>query len=293
MNNFKKQSYLFIAVLVGLCVSVSGCGKSKASDQIVASIGNVRLTVGDFVERIANLPAKYRDFVMKRKSEFLDEIVNDTLLYQEAVRKGLDKDKEVQKVMEEARKKILIARLLKDEVDKGIEVSEADIQQYYTDHEDKYMTPEVMRVSHILVPTREEAERLSAELAKGAAFEDLARARSMDPTAQRGGDIGYFPKGQLMPEFEAACQALEVGQVSGVVKTQLGYHLIKLTDRREPQLRPLDQVRENIRAELRTVKRQQIFNELVERLRQKTPVKVNEEALAKAVEEGTAAEVKK
>lgn len=293
MNTPKKQLCYIVMALIGISVSVAGCGKTKAEDQIVASIGNIRLTVGDFIERIANLPVKYRDFVRKRKEEFLDEIVNDTLLYQEAVRKGLDKDKEVRKVVEEARKKILIARLLKDQVDKGIEVSEADIQQYYKDHEDKFMTPEVMRVSHILVPTREEAERLSAELAKGAAFEDLARARSMDPTAQRGGDIGYFPKGQLMPEFEAACQALEVGQASEVVKTQLGYHLIKLTDRRAPQLKPLEQVRDAIRAELRTVKRQQIFNELVEKLRQKTQVKVNEEALTKAVEEGTAGEAKK
>ncbi len=260
-------------------LALSGCGKPSGKSVVVATVGNMKMTVSDFYERISHLPERYQEIVKRRKGEYLQEWINDTLLYQEALRKNVHKGKDVQKVIEEARKKILIARLLKDEVDDAIDITEDDIREFYRKNRARYITPEIMRVSHILVPSREESENILEELAGGARFEDLARARSVDPTAQRGGDIGYFPKGQLMPEFEAGCARLDVGGISGVVKTKLGYHVIMLTDRRQPKPRPIKDVDEDIRSRLRTVKRQKIFNELLRRLREETDVEVNEEAL--------------
>lgn len=289
MKNKRISFYIAVFCVAALVVPSAGCGKSPGRDRTIASIGSMKITVSDIVKRVKNLPAKYQEFVKKRKEEFLDELINDTLLYQEALRKGLHKKREVQDILEEAKKKILIAKLLKDEVDDTIEVSEEDVELYYSGNKDKYMRPEIMRVSHILVPTKAEADKIAAELAKGADFEDLARAKSVDPTAQRGGDVGYFPKGQLMPEFEAACESLEIGGVSGPVKTTLGYHIIKLTDRRPPEERPLEQVRDSIKSELRTAERQKKFNELVGGLRKNTPIKVDKGALSKAIEDGSKA----
>ena len=289
MKNIKISCYVAVFCVAALVLVSAGCGKGSGRDRIIASIGSMKITISDIVERIKNLPVKYQEFVKKRKEEFLDELINDTLLYQEALRKGLHKNREVQNILDEAKKKILIARLLKDEVDDTIEINEEDIELYYDGNKEKYMRPEIMRVSHILVPTKEEADRIASELAKGAVFEDLARAKSVDPTAQRGGDVGYFPKGQLMPEFEAACENLEIGGVSGPVKTTLGYHIIKLTDRRAPEERPLEQVRDSIKSELRTAERQKKFNDLVGKLRKNTPIKVNKEALSKAIEDGSKA----
>jgi peptidyl-prolyl cis-trans isomerase C len=284
MKPYNKYTYISLALVLAFLMPLSGCGKQSEDNRVVASIGKINITVADFIERVKNLPLKYQEFVKKRKQEFLEELVNDNLLYQEAIRKGLNNDREVQRVIEEAKKKILIAKLLKDQVDDSIKITDEDVKQYYDEHHEKYMTPEIMRVSHILVPTKEEAEKILAEINQGSGFEDVARAKSVDPTAQRGGDVGYFPKGQLMPEFEAGCDNLKVGDISGVVKTKLGYHIIKLTDRRKPELRPIEQVKENIKAELRTVKRQSIFNELIEKLRKETPVKIDEKALSEAIE---------
>jgi peptidyl-prolyl cis-trans isomerase C len=243
-------------------------------------IGDTKITVSDFNERVSNLPARYQELVRRRKSAYILELINDTLLYQEALRNNLHKDREVQKVVEEARKKILIARLLKDRVDDTITISDEEIKIFYDANADKYMTAEIMRVSHILVPSREEAKNILAELKGGENFEDLARAKSVDPTAQQGGDIGYFPKGQLMSEFEDACGRLDIDEISNVVKTKLGYHVIKLTDRKKPKQRPIEQVSDNIRAQIYTTKRQEIFNELLDRLRKETVIEVNEEALS-------------
>jgi peptidyl-prolyl cis-trans isomerase C len=220
------------------------------------------------------------DIVKKRKKEFLEEIINDTLLYQEALRTGRDKDQDVQKVIEQARQKILIARLLKDRVDDEIGITDEEVIEYYNNNENLYMTPEIMRVSHILVPKQEAAEAILSELMKGASFDELARAKSVDPTAQRGGDIGYFPKGQLMPKFEDACAQLEIGEISGVVKTKLGYHVIRLTDRRKPELRPLEQVEDDIRSRLREIERQELFNGMLNDLKSKTKIEVDQKVLS-------------
>lgn len=281
---------LTIIPILIMFMAVSGCGKSPDKSPVLASIGGINITVSDFNERVSNLPARYREIIKKRKKEFLEELINDTLLYQEAVRKDLHKDEDVKKVIKEARKKILIARLLKDEVDDAINITDDDIAKFYEENKTRYMTPEIMRVSHILVPTRDEAEVILSKLNSGASFDEVARSKSVDPTAQRGGDIGYFPKGQLMPEFENACSTLAVNETSGIVKTKLGYHIIMLTDRREPKERPLEQVRDDMKSRIRKVKRQKIFNDLLGRLRKEITVDVNEEALSGAYSSQTETE---
>lgn len=274
---------LIAAILV--LISVIGCGRSGDKSEVLARIGKTKITLSDFNERISNLPVRYQDVIRNRRKEFLQEIINDVLLYQEAVRQGLHKNEDVLKVVKEARKKILIARLLKDKIDDAITVSEEEISEHYDDNPSAYMLPERMRVSHILVQTREEAEGIIEELEGGASFEEIARAKSIDPTAQNGGDIGYFPKGQLIPEFESACTELAVGEISGAVKTKLGYHVIKLTDRKEAESRPLEIVKEKVKSAVYVKKRRERFNRLIKELTERTMIEINKEALEKASED--------
>lgn len=280
--------YKHIIILTGLIVltGVSGCGKPAETEVVLASVGDTEIKVSDFDARIANLPARYREVVKRKKSEYLKELINDTLLYQEAVKRGLDADEEVLRVIAEAEKKILIARLLKDEIDDALEISEAEVNAFYEENANRYRTPELMRASHILLMSEEDARKVIEDHAAGVNFENLAKAKSMDPTAQRGGDIGYFPKGQLMPEFENACSGLDVGEVSGVVRTSLGYHVIKLTDRRPPVSRPVKDVEGDIKARLRTLKRQRMFNDLLSKLKEETEIVINEDALSPGDEAG-------
>ena len=280
MHYTSKSTLIFAVSAIILTVLITGCGRTPKEGPVIASIGNHNITAGGFNERVSNLPERYQRIVKRRKKEFLEDLINDTLLYQEAIRKELHKDEDVLKVIEEARKKILIARLLKDEIDDKIDVTHDDIIIFYNENKSKYMTPEIMRVSHILVQSQETAEDIKKQLDEGASFADLARAKSVDPTAQRGGDIGYFPKGQLMPEFENACADLDINEVSGIVETKLGYHIIKLTDRRQPQLKPIERVQDDIKSRLRTIKRQRAFNEMLSRLHEETDIKIDEEALS-------------
>ena len=276
--NFMSITKICIGLMIIMLV-LPGCSNSGKNEIVLATIGDSEITITDFNERISNLPPKYQDVVVKRKEDFLEEIINDTLLYREAIKNDLHRDSDVKNLIEEAKKKILISRLLKDEVDDKISISDEDIFIFYEANQKRYMSPEIMRVSHILVHTPEDAENILQEINAGSLFEDMARAKSIDPTAQNGGDIGYFPKGQLMPEFEKACGDLEIEEISGVVKTALGYHIIKLTDRKPPKKRPLEQVTDDIMTRLRNIKRQEIFGALLQKLRNETPIFVNKEVL--------------
>jgi len=260
---------------------LSGCGRTAPNEEeVLVSIGSTRITVNDFNERVANLPERYREIAQRRKAAYIQELINDTLLYQEALRQGIDKDADVKKVIEEAKKKILIAKLLSSEVEAVIKVTDDEVADYYDENKFRYMTPEIMRASHILLSTFDDASEVIKELKQGETFENAARARSLDPTAQQGGDIGYFPKGRLMPEFEQACARLSVGETSDVVRTSLGFHIIKLTDRRASVEKPLDEVREEISRGIYDVKRRKSFNDLLEKLKNSTEIEVNEEALS-------------
>ncbi len=131
-----------------------------------------------------------------------------------------------------------------------IELGQAELEAYFADHKADYSVEEQVKASHILVATREEAQEIQDRLAAGEDFAELARARSKDTgSAARGGDLGWFGRGDMVPAFEEAAFALQVGETSGIVETQFGFHIIRVTDRREPREPPFEEVAERVRAD--------------------------------------------
>lgn len=273
-----KKGLYQVLLLTCLVTMLGGCGGNKKN--VLARIDKKHtITLESFNNRIAKLPQRYKDVIEKNKKAFLNEIIIDELLYNEALRKGLDKDKEVKEIVEEANKKILIARLLKDEVDDEIIISEEEIQEFYNANREKFGVPEVRRASHILVATEEEAQNVLKELAAGKNFEDLARERSIDPTAKVGGDIGYFTRKQLTPEIEAVAFDMDIDETSGVVKTKFGYHVIKLTEKRAPRAKELTEVRDAVVQSLRRIKKRAHFNDYTTKLKEKSIIYINDKLL--------------
>ncbi|MEE9499864.1 MAG: peptidyl-prolyl cis-trans isomerase [Candidatus Omnitrophota bacterium] len=270
------MKYIIITILV---LMLSGCAGPSDKDVLARIDRKNTITLAGFNERISKLPKRYQDVINKNKKEFLDEIIIDTLLYNEAVRKKLDRDDDVKKVIREAEKKILIARLLNEEVEEKIIVNEKDISAYYDANKEKFATPEALRASHILVKTEEEAGDILVELSNNRNFEDLARGRSVDPTSKIGGDIGYFTRHQLVPEIEEICFNMQVGEISGIVKTKFGYHIIKLTERKPPRVKELAEVRDAIEETLKRVKKKVLFNEFVTALKEKAQITINNNLL--------------
>ena len=153
-------------------------------------------------------------------------------------------------------------------------VSEAEILKQFQANRAQYDKPEQAHVRHILVESEAAARFALARLNRGEKFEDLARQLSKDPGSKdQGGDLGFVGKGQLVPEFERAAFALQrVGEISPVVKTQYGYHIIRLVQRKAAQPGTLDQVRDQIRRELLSKKQEGDFKTWVKQLKAKAKI---------------------
>ncbi len=282
----KRERLLVLSTIVlSMClVWFVGCEKTAKTaavpeKEIAARVGNEVITLKDVDARISKMPVQYQAVIKSHKKEVLNDMVLETLLYGEAQKRGIDKDKEVKEMLAEAQKRIAIAKLLKDEVEEKAAVSDAEAQEYYNAHKDEFTIPERMKASQILVKTEDEAKAVLDELGKGKSFEDLAKEKSIDTSAKKGGDLGYFTKGQMIPEFEQAAAKLEIGQTSGIVKTQFGYHVIKLADKKPAQPQEFKDVSARIKTQLLANKKRDVFNKLVDGLKAKANVKINEAAL--------------
>ncbi|HEY4956237.1 MAG TPA: peptidylprolyl isomerase, partial [Caldimonas sp.] len=179
-----------------------------------------------------------------------DKVVTDEILSQEAERRGLAASSDFKSQMEIARQSILIG-LLSQDVEKKAAVSDAEVQTEYDKFKAQASGTEY-KARHILVEKEDEAKAIVAKLKAGAKFEDLAKASSKDPgSAQNGGDLDFAAPSSYVPEFSQAMVALKKGEYTEVpVKTQFGYHIIKLEDTREAKLPPLAEVKPQIQQRL-------------------------------------------
>jgi len=275
MRNPSVSAVIFLTALFAVC----GC--AEKNEEILARVGEVNITLDDFNRQVENLPKHYKNIVSEQKREFLQDLIMQELFYNAALANGIENFPEVKELIKEANKKIIISRYLKENVDDKIEITETELKRYYDEHSEDFMMPERWRAVHILVDTEEESRQIKAMLEEGASFEELAKSRSIDASAKDGGDVGYFSKGQLIPEFEDACLSLEVGEMSDVVKTKLGYHIIRLMESKPPEVQEFATVKRLIKKEMEQERKKEFLREITKRLRADTEIVLNEELLEK------------
>jgi peptidyl-prolyl cis-trans isomerase C len=184
------------------------------------------------------------------------------------------------------RKNIVIDNLLQKEVLGKISVSDADAKKFYDENQDKFKAPEQTRASHVLITVdqkatpeekkkaKEKAAAIKKRVAAGEDFAAVAKAESKCPSAAKGGDLGYFGKGQMVPAFEEAAFALKPGQISEVVETQFGYHIIKVTDRKQAETVKFNDVKDKIEGYLKNQQAQKPMADYVENLRKQAKIEM-------------------
>jgi len=209
------------------------------------------------------------------------------MLYQEALKKGLEKTPDFQKKLDEFKKLTLVTELFEKEIMSKAKVSDQELKDYYDKHKEEFTSTIQIKASHILVKTEDEAKKVQARLKKGEKFGDIAKAVSIDPgSAKNGGDLGFFSKGQMVPEFEKAAASLNVDDISVPVKTQFGYHIIKVTDKKKGAPIEFEKIKDMIVQKLSGEKQKGAFEQYVGDLKKNYKVEINKDALAK-VSEGT------
>ena len=168
-----------------------------------------------------------------------------------------------------------------------INVTEEDVQKYYQENSKQFETPEQVRASHILIKpefidpnvdpnadpneakaiARTKTEGLLKQLKDGADFAELAKSHSICPMAPRGGDLGFFPRGQMTPAFENTAFELEIGKISEIVETEYGYHIIKVTEHKDATTTSLEQAKDDIIRQLTQTKQSELAEEYIESLK--------------------------
>jgi peptidyl-prolyl cis-trans isomerase C len=253
--------------------------------QVLAEVNKKPITVEEFHKELEKIPPFIRPMFTqseKGKREFLDDLITREVVYQEAKRQELEKDPEYLKRLEEFQRNALLEALLKKEVEDKAPVADEEVKQFYAAHKEEYRDDKV-RASHILVKTEEEAKSVEQEIKKGRSFAELAKKHSTDAASRKtGGDLGEFSRGQMIPEFERAAFTLKKGEMSGIVRSEYGYHLIKVTDRKEGKLQELAQVSGQIRQKLVREKQRQIFEAWIAGLKKAAGIHVNDELLKSA-----------
>jgi len=244
------------------------------SSEAVASVNGEKITKDKL----------YGALVKVGGTQTLDNLISETLLNQELSKKGLkvtqadiDKEKEFIKKQygdeqtfqsalmqsgmteedfnEQMETQAKLRKLLEPEV----KVTDEDVKKYFEENKASFDTPEEVKASHILVATKEEAEDILKQLKNGADFAKLAKEKSTDPGSKdQGGDLGYFPRGKMYQEFEDAAFKLKDGELSGVVKTDAGYHIIKKTGYKAAHAATLDEKKADIKEQL-------IFQQLMQK----------------------------
>jgi len=187
-------------------------------------------------------------------------------------------------VRSDIERSLKISAVMKGTLSSIPDTSEGEVSAFFKDNPDSFKVPVEIRASHILFKlspetSQDEKNSKRLELAgirglieQGAEFAKLARAHSECPSSQQGGDLGFFSKGKMVKPFEDAAFGLKEGEISNIVETQFGYHLIKVVDRQEARTVPLDEVKDKIAAHLKSQKENEAIGEYMQKLRQSATI---------------------
>ncbi len=282
-NTSRFKMTLLFAVSMAMLISTGSWAKDS---DIVAEVGKYTLTAKQFEEQVKELPPQLQMALRQRpelKKQFLDRWVQVTLLALAARDSRLDRQPDIKRQLEDVANSILARAYLRKEIEsKDVNVTDKEVEQYYKVNKDKFRESESVKASHILIKVDKDGDKKAWEAAKkkagmvrekalkGGSFAELAKKYSDDPGSKnKGGELGYFTKGRMVPEFEKAAFSLKKGEISKPVKTAFGYHIIKLEDIKPAHQKKLSEVMETVRSQLLKDKRRKIMNDVLKQLEKK------------------------
>ncbi len=231
--------------LAGSLLAPAAAPKAEDADAVIARVNGVEIRQSDLTNAEDEIGGNMPQMAPEQKGDYLIAYLGDVILLSQAAQQQKIGDRDsVKHRIEFERNKVLMETLLQD-VGQSAMTDEA-MHKVYDEAVKQMANEQEVHARHILVATEDEAKAIEAELKKGADFATLAKQKSKDPGAAEGGDLGYFTKDQMVPEFAEVAFKLDKGQISDPVKTLFGWHIIKVEDKRIKPTPTFDQVKGQI-----------------------------------------------
>lgn len=299
----KSSCMVFVLVLF----LILGVNAFAADDLVVAKIGKAKLTNEDLNKMIGyyydEAQAKIVEQNPPQRLMLLKNIVQGQVLSDLARKEGLDKRVDIAEQMKFVINNQLAGQYIKYEVLGKIKLSDEDIENYYKAHKEEFKTPEMVKARHILIKVDSGASEDSRKKAKekagailkrvraGEDFAKLAQEFSDDPGSKdKGGDLGFFAKGRMLPDFEKAAFALKPGGISDIVETKFGYHIIKVEEKKAEEIPALEKIKDNVRKKAMDELTQAKVKEFIDKAMKNAGAEINADYfLPKKIDKGSEA----
>lgn len=244
-------------------------------EKVLAKVATEQITQTDLDHMLKNLnPQIAANFQGEQGNKaLLQELVNQKLFYLEAQENNTENDPKFQNEFEKLKENFMTQYSIQNLINSAA-VTHEELEEYYNANKDRFVSQGKVQASHILVDSQELADEAKSKLADGESFEALAKEYSSCPSKDRGGDLGMFQQGQMVPEFEDAAFGMNIGDISDPVKTQFGYHIIKVTDKEESTILSFDEVRSNLLRDMMSDKQAALYQNRIKDLKNKYSVEI-------------------
>lgn len=241
--------------------------------KVLAVVGGKQITETDVEMLIASMGQAGQNYRSPQgKAAVLEELINQKLMLLDATRNLYEREPEFKEQLSRVKDELLVNYAVSKAVS-SVRVTDDEAKAYFDEHPEQFAGEETVSASHILVDSEEKAAGLIAKIKAGEiTFEDAAAEHSSCPSGRQGGNLGEFGHGQMVPEFDEACFSMEIGAISEPVKTQFGYHIIRLDGKKDAEPVHFGDVREGITRQLTMEKQRAAYQSKLNQLKILYPV---------------------
>lgn len=246
-------------------------------NKVVATVGEREITQSDVELLLKSMdPQKAVHFNSPEGvNKIIEELVNQELFYLYAKENNMDEEEqfksELDKIISTFLKQYAINKVIRE-----ANIKDSELEAFYNDHKSEFVNAESVKASHILVDDESKALEILEEIKGGLSFEAAAKQHSKCPSKAQGGNLGYFEEGKMVPEFEAAAFNMKQNEISSPIKTQFGYHLIMVADKKEKSEKAFSEVKNQIQQHLMAERQQTLYFDTINDLKSKYTVKILE-----------------